>query len=1404
VSGSVNAGGITFGALSGTARYTVTGGTIGLADGATISLSGSYGQNLSGLTGITQASVVNSVLVAKNLTVAPRAGEANITALTLGGSNSLTGSLTISSSAALKVNSSNALNGNADVTVASGGAIEISSTGTYANNFLLSGTGVGIGALRFNAAATLTGTVTLAADVQFNPANNIDGVKGPIVIANGIAETAGSAKSLNLQGIMRDANAVFVLRGASTYSGATTIGSGVRVQLEGGDNRLPAGTTLTMSGGSLILGGTTFGAMSQELAGLIGSSTSTIRGGASGISTLVVNNSGSATFGQTLGGTGAFDNNFGITKKGNGTFTLAYNAALPATYSGPTQVLEGTWSAGKISNNSPITVSSGATFNFAHSSGNFGGPITTTISGSGAVTVTSGTLTLASNNTFAGSFSNSATTFLTGSNTFTGTTELAAGTLEVGNQFALGGGGDIRFSGGALRFSGSGMPDVAAQVKNSGSAMSFDTNGQSMTFGSSLGASNTGGLTKLGSGTLSLVGNNSYAGTTTISAGVLRVGGSGTAFGTGTVSMGTTAGATLDINGFTQSIAALTGGTTTGGSININSGTLAVGFANTSTAYSGNFAGTAGTLAKQGLGILTLNGTSSVLAGVALQSGQLLVSPVAGSTYSLGTISRTAGSSLSLQPGTGTITVDAGTSVSGGMIGPWAVTGTATNLTYATQTSGTIGSYTASGTAANAANLPNNASANVLLQSGAGTVPSTVSANTIRLTANGATTSIPSSSSFTVNGLMNAGGGDWTISSGTITIGSAGELVVATNNRNVSIGSVIRESGTVAGLTFISQGGLLTLNAATANSFSGPINVVGGGLFLNASGTYGAVNLSGTTSLTAILSGAQRIGSITGVGSSFTKQGTGTTSLLDTSSYTGATSIQGGVVEIASISTIGTAGGLGNPTATSGTISIGNTTTAATLRYVGSGNSTTNRPINMAGTTGGAALDGSGAGSITFTSDLIAGGAGSKTFTLTGTSTAANTFSGVIPDANTGAGQLTSVTKTGAGRWVLSGSSSYTGAFNLDNGTLVAGANAPQSGNGVFGSTSQVALPTIGSTGSTTTGTASLLVRAGVGINRDLSIAAASGSQVVVLGGADLSGTATFGAVSSPANVRVGRPLTLAAAGSGTTVGTVRFLNTWSNLDNTGSPTQSFTIGTAESRGVVSLGNNLTTSGSVTVAFGKLNLESGRTLQPTAGPLTIDSSASLGGVGTVSGTLAGGGRIGPGNSPGILTATSLDPGQLIFDFEFTAIGAPNYSSVTASSNDVLRLTGTSPFVSALTSSNIVNVYFDMASVGNGDTFQGGFFTDQQADFFSSISGATFNYFIRDTLGGTSYNGVQYSPFASPVSVSTVASGPSFNGGSVEGRITQFSVIVVPEPGTLALLAVGAALAGSRALRRRRK
>jgi autotransporter-associated beta strand protein len=134
----------------------------------------------------------------------------------------------------------------------------------------------------------------------------------------------------------------------------------------------------------------------------------------------------------------------------------------------------------------------------------------------------------------------------------------------------------------------------------------------------------------------------------------------------------------------------------------------------------------------------------------------------------------------------------------------------------------------------------------------------------------------------------------------------------------------------------------------------------------------------------------------------------------------------------------------------------------------------------LGGSTGGATLDASGSGALVFTSDFRATVVGSKTLTLTGSSTADNRIGGAIVDSGNG---TTSVTKSGAGKWILSGANTYTGGTIVSAGTLALGADNPLPATAVSIGTATLDASTFDDTLGTLDAAGSAVINLGAGAN---------------------------------------------------------------------------------------------------------------------------------------------------------------------------------------------------------------------------------------------------------------------------------------------------------------------------------
>jgi autotransporter-associated beta strand protein len=339
-------------------------------------------------------------------------------------------------------------------------------------------------------------------------------------------------------------------------------------------------------------------------------------------------NSFSTTISQAIAGAGS------LTKTGAGTLTLSGVNG----YQGGTFVTAGTLalSGATLGNTSNATTVNGATatLDLGGTSQTQNGGVSLqgggaiqngTLSSSGTFDMQSGTVSAALTGTGALQKTTAGTVTLSGSNLYDGGTALNAGTLAVGSNSALGT-GDLTFANGTtLQAAANGLSLANAMTLNGTSTVDTQTNALTL-LGNITG---TGGLTKIGAGTLTLAGPSTYTGATNVNAGTLQA---GVANAFSPLSAFTVAsGATLDFNGFDQNVGSLAGA----GAVTLGSATLFTGSDNTSTTFSGTISGS-GALFKIGPGTLTLTGTNTYAGGTMIAGG--LVNFNAASNFGTGPI----------------------------------------------------------------------------------------------------------------------------------------------------------------------------------------------------------------------------------------------------------------------------------------------------------------------------------------------------------------------------------------------------------------------------------------------------------------------------------------------------------------------------------------------------------------------------------------------------------------------------------------------------------------------------------------------------------------------------------------------------------------------------------------------
>ncbi len=971
--------------------------------------------------------------------------------LTLGGTNTNTGEITISAGA-LTIGAGSTTGSIGPNSVVNNGTLNFARSNDYTYAGVISGSGAlikyGTNTLTLSGENTYTGITTIiqAGTLQIGAGGTTGSIISNVNIDNGRLNFNRS-NAYTYAGIIAGAGSLtksgsgtLTLTGANTYTGATTIGAGTLI----GDISKSANVTIT---GTYNLNGTARTLVNPSGTGAIKSSGSN--------AALTINSTVSADF------KGVIDNTIsGVTLTGSGKFGFAKDQR----YTGITTINDGAW----------LQISTGSTT---------GSIASTSIVNNGKIS-----FTRSDPYTYAGVISGTGslhqyklnTLTLTETNTYTGATTIdAGGTLQIGSGSTTG-------------------SITSTSIVNSGK-ISFNRS-DAYTYAGVI--SGTGSVQQKGTGTLTLSNtSNSYTGGTTVSSGTLDISNNGNnqcTIGTGTLTL---AGGTVQASAASTPITV---------PVNLSANSVVNTLESKDIVLYGVLSGSA-TLTKTGPGQLTLGGTNTNTGVITISAGTLTIgaggttgnispSSVVNNgalnfarsdayTYS-GVIS---GSGSVLQYGTGTLSLTGANTYTG-----------ATTIKEGTL----IGDISKSANVTITGTYDLNGAARTLVNpSGAGTVKSSGSNATLTLTSKNDSTfsgTIENTiSSLTVNGpktLILSGNNAYT---GATTVDTGATLVGnISNSTSVTIAGTYDLKGTEVTLTNLSgtgtiqssggTGATLTLASPTSENsatFSGTLANTINGLVKTGSGT---LILSGTNSMasstvTTINAGTLQVGSGSTTGSissnstvnngilSFNRsndytysgiisgsgtliqKGSGKTLLRGSNTYTGSTTLSSGTLNIASANNLGSgaiilSGGILQANAdltltqpitltADGTIATSNYSVTVSsnitgtnaLRKNGSGTlifTGTNAYTGITNITAGTLQIGSGS-----TSGSIASGSivNSGNFTFNRSDTV--TYPGVISGTGT-------FTKSGTGTVILSGANTYAGSTTISGGTLQIGSGA--------------------------------------------------------------------------------------------------------------------------------------------------------------------------------------------------------------------------------------------------------------------------------------------------------------------------------------------------------------------------
>ncbi len=877
-------------------------------------------------------------------------------------------------------------------------------------------------------------------------------------------------------------------------------------------------------------------------------------------------------------------------------------------------------------------------------------------------------------------------------NTYSGDTTVSGGTLALGHVNAIlnstldtgtSGTQAVTFTAAGTNTYNLGGLKGADDLAIGANSISVGANNQSTSYTGVIGTG-AGGLIKVGTGSLTLGGANSYTGATTLSGGTL----------------------VLDYTAANNSKIA------TGAALVLNSGTLQL---DRSTTPTGTF--------TQAVASTTVNGPVSIV-----RSGGT-------STLTLNAITRNAGGLLNL--GAASLATTDTNNVNG-ILGPWAtIAGTdfATSVDSGAADSAITAFTGYTNIAATGSILADGATTNVRLNavgSGGNIVlgAATTTVNTLLQGTGTAATVDTAAQTLRLGGILVASGQQAltigvAVGDGTLTASSVGgELILQNYASNpLTINAVIGNHTSASSLT---TGGTGNIVLAGANTYTGATNIGGGTLTLTGAGTLPTaanVNLSSNTAtlnLSAISAASQTIGSLTGLAGSsvvlgtknlltgadnssttfvggfsgtggVTKQGSGTFTLAGASTHSGDTVVSAGTLAIAHVNA------LQNSTLDTGVSG----SQAATFDL------TSIATYNLGGLKGADAID-----------------IGANTLVI-GSNNQNTVYSGALSGTASPIGG--SVVKTGSGSLTLSGAQSYTGMFTMNSGTVTLsagnsfrhfflnGGTANINNAGALGNTGG-SLVIAGGTLDNTTGAAITTSAKQLVLNGDFAFtgtqALTMGSTIIALGGSGtarsvtvnnntltLSGTMTDG-LTATGLTKLGAG-TLALTGNSTNTGTMTVnagTLTLSGSNNFGDLI--LNAGTLNLNNVGAVGNS--GSGSLTINGGTLNNSTGaaitsvnkavalnadftftgtQSLNLGTGAVTLGGSGTTRSVTVTANTLTLGGTIGDGATATGITKLGAGVLSLGGTSTYTGLTTVSVGVLAITSNGALGTTGSGTIVS---------------------------------------------------------------------------------------------------------------------------